>query len=178
MTIQLSMLRTICDDWNHLKAMEKNEGTQRVYSFIASAAYCQREIVMLWLHFGELSYNPSLCTIYNDKLCYTKFFHTPFKTVFIILIAIFHLSASTWVINHGTKVCFIKTRINNWQVGKGSRAKMIGATIRVRAILYILTFCFHTISALTVLLIRWAAVCRPGPAAGPNDLSTQSVSII
>lgn len=65
---------------------------------------------------------------------------------------------------------------------KGRRAKMIGATARLRAMLYSLTFCIWlslcTLSALTISLISWAAVYRPGPSDSPNDLSTQSVSII
>lgn len=74
-----------------------------------------------------------------------------------------------------------QSRICSWQAGKGRWAKLIGGTIRVRAILYFLTFCgslFAPFSSLSVSLISCTAAYRPGPAAGPNDPNIQSVSII
>lgn len=79
------------------------------------------------------------------------------------------------------KVASAKTSSNSWQEAKGQTGKDDWCYSKTEGYTFIpwpFVSGFHTLSALTVSLINSAAAYRPGPADSPNDLSTQSVSII
>lgn len=81
------------------------------------------------------------------------------------------------------KGCSIKTRQGSTadRRGKGSWAKLIGGTIRMRATLYFLTFCgllSRPLSSVSITDQLHSCVQGQVSQPSPNDLNTQSVSII
>lgn len=79
------------------------------------------------------------------------------------------------------KVASAKTSSNSWQEAKGQMGEDDWCCSKTEGYTFIpwpFVSGFHTLSALTVSLISRAAAYRSGPADSPNDLSTQSVSII